>query len=225
MKHIRQGIGWLAVGLSTLLTTFWAFWGIIENFHEGWYAPSLLINLALMICQYLLLMLLFMGGALAGIYWPRLGGALHVLAALFAAWFFRGSGWIVVYLSISVPLILIGVLYWCGRPEPRRWATLLIISVPLLTLVIWGAEPILRVAGRIDDRNRDARHVEGNDVDLIWAPQGPGWPKVIYWWTATDVDDKTALIIVYNGQVWPRPKRAQWGYLGFRAVKNVRLNG
>jgi hypothetical protein len=28
-----------------------------------------------------------------------------------------------------------------------------------------------------------------------------------------------AYIIVYNGQVYPRPKHAHWGYLGFRAVK------
>ena len=31
----RQIVGWIAVGLSTAVTCFWAFWGIIENFHEG----------------------------------------------------------------------------------------------------------------------------------------------------------------------------------------------
>ena len=28
-----------------------------------------------------------------------------------------------------------------------------------------------------------------------------------------------AYIAVYNGQVWPRPKRVHWTYLGFRAVR------
>jgi hypothetical protein len=39
MKHVdkRQIAGWIAVSLSIVITCFWAFWGIIENFHEGWY--------------------------------------------------------------------------------------------------------------------------------------------------------------------------------------------
>jgi len=49
----------------------------------------------------------------------------------------------------------------------------------------------------------------------LWDPRS----KVIYWWTATEVDAKTAYIVVYDGKVWPRPKSAYWGYLGFRAVK------
>jgi len=27
----RQIVGWMAVGFSTIVTCFWAFWGIIEN--------------------------------------------------------------------------------------------------------------------------------------------------------------------------------------------------
>ncbi|MFN2151362.1 MAG: hypothetical protein ACK2T5_07195, partial [Anaerolineales bacterium] len=53
-------VGWIAVSISTLVTCFWAFWGIVENFHEGWYAESLLANLGLMFVQYLSPMLIFM---------------------------------------------------------------------------------------------------------------------------------------------------------------------
>lgn len=49
----RQVIGWIAVGCSTLVASVWAFWGIIENFHEGWYCKSLGQNLGLMFGQYL----------------------------------------------------------------------------------------------------------------------------------------------------------------------------
>ena len=49
----RQFLGWTGVGLSTLAACAWAFWGIIENFHEGWYYPSLWGNLGLMLSQYL----------------------------------------------------------------------------------------------------------------------------------------------------------------------------
>ena len=53
--------------------------------------------------------------------------------------------------------------------------------------------------------------------------ESPLWDvhsQAIYWWTATEVNDREALIIVYDGQVWPRPKLVRWGYLGFRAVKD-----
>ena len=43
--------------------------------------------------------------------------------------------------------------------------------------------------------------------------------QVVYWWTATEVNDEQAYIIVYDGKVWPRPKGASQGNLGFRAVK------
>jgi hypothetical protein len=49
----------------------------------------------------------------------------------------------------------------------------------------------------------------------LWDPHS----QVIYWWTATEVDDRDAFIVVYNGPVWPRPKKARWGYLAFRAVR------
>ena len=69
----RVVVGWIAVGLSTAITCVWAFWGIIENFHEGWYYESLLSNLGMMFIQYLSPMLIFMGVTLVSIYWSRFG--------------------------------------------------------------------------------------------------------------------------------------------------------
>jgi hypothetical protein len=286
MKQLdkRQTVGWIAVGLSTAVTCFWAFWGIIENFHEGWYYESLLSNVGLMLVQYLGPMLIFMGITLASILWPRFGGGLHAILALLAAWFFQA-------------LIGIGVLHWFGRPQPRKVAISLAVGLPILTLIISGIEPILRVSQRIDDGNLQARLVYGNEVNLIWAPDGPGWPRtgadwyeaqqacqhlsedgltiapdlqhiwrlptadeavrsmarhgqnsggvwnaeiakatyktrpdkesplwnahsqVIYWWTATEVDEERAYIIVYDGKVWPRAKQFSLPYRGFRCVK------
>ena len=91
MKRLdkRQIVGWMAVVLSTVITCFWAFWGIIENFHEGWYYASWLSNVGLMLVQYLSPMLIFLGVTLISIAWPRLGGGLHVILVLLAAWFFQ----------------------------------------------------------------------------------------------------------------------------------------
>ena len=178
MKQLdkRQIAGWIAVGLSTAITCFWAFWGIIEAFHEGWYYESWLANVGLTFAQYLSPMLIFMGVTLISVLWPRFGGGLHVVCALLAAWFFGAFTNTVVFLLIT-PLIGIGALYWFGRPRPRKIAVSLAVGLPILTLIISGIAPVLRVSQRIDDGNLQARLVHGNGVTLVWAPDGPGWPR------------------------------------------------
>ena len=298
MKHLdkRQIAGWIGVGLSTVITCFWAFWGIIENFHEGWYYESWQSNVGLLLAQYLSPMLIFIGATLVSIYWPRFGGFLHIILALLAAWFFQAFSNAATFLIIT-PLIGLGLLYWFGRPQPRQVAASLAIGLPLLTLIISGIGPALRVSQRLDDGNLQARLVQGNGVDLVWAPDGPGWPgagttwhearqvcqhlgedgrtitpapqqiwrlpavaeavrsmarhgqnsegvwdaenakatyktrpdkesplwnthsQVIYWWTATEIDEERAYIIVYDGKVWSRAKQFGPAYLGFRCVK------
>lgn len=172
----RWKTGWLAVALSTITACIWAFWGIIENFHEGWYHTALLANVGLLFVQYLGPMLIFMGLTLISIIWPRVGAGLHLLFALFAVWFFQTWTNTVTLLLIA-PLLMLGALYWFGRPRPRRLAISLAAGLPLLVLAASGIGPALRVAGRVDDDNRQARLVRGNGVDLIWAPQGAGWPR------------------------------------------------
>ena len=298
MKQLdnRQVVGWIAVSLSTVITCFWAFWGIIENFHEGWYYESLLANLGLMLVQYLGFALGFVVVTLVSILWPRVGAGLHVLLALLAAWFFEAFKNTVVFF-VLLPLVGIGILYWFGRPRPRNLALALAVGLPLLTLILAGIAPVLRVSQRVDDGHLQARLVRENGVELVWAPDGPGWPRegrdwyeaqrvcqylredglslasgpqhiwrlptvdeavrssarhgqnsggvwnaetvkatyktrpdkesplwnthsqVIYWWTATEIDEKRAYIIVYDGKVWPRAKQFSQEYLGFRCVK------
>ena len=285
------------MSLSTLITCIWALWGILENFHEGWYSETLASNLGLMFIQYLSPMLIFMGVTLVSIFWPRFGGGLHVVFALLAIGFFRAFSNAATFLII-LPFIGLGLLYWISRIQPRKRAATVAIAFPLLTLVIAGIGPAVRVSQRLDDGNLQARTVHGNGVDLIWAPDGPGWPRegtnwheaqrtcqylneegtmlastpqdiwhlptvdeavrsmarrgknsggvwdqktaetkyettpdkesplwnihsqVIYWWTATEVDEDQAYIIVYDGKVWPRSKNFGPDYLGFRCVKS-----
>jgi hypothetical protein len=52
--------------------------------------------------------------------------------------------------------------------------------------------------------------------------ESPLWnthSQVIYWWTATEIDEEHAYIIVYDGKVWPRAKQLSLAYLGFRCVR------
>jgi hypothetical protein len=78
---------------------------------------------------------------------------------------------------IILPLIGLGLLYWIGRLEQRVLAASVAVGLPLLTLIIAGIGPVVRVSQRIDDGDIRARLVHGNGVDLIWAPDGPGWPR------------------------------------------------
>ena len=295
----RQLVGWLAVALSTAIATFWAIWGIIENFHEGWFHQSLLLNIGLMFVQYLSPMIIFVSLTLLAIAFPRIGGAAYALAGITLGVVLFGWDDPVAMPFVIVPMLLLGVLYWYGRPQPRRKAFWLVVGVPMLTLIISGVEPVVRIAGRVDDGNLQTRQVEGNGVRLMWAAEGNGWPlegvtwdeafrrcqnlsedgktlaespqnlwrlptveeavrsmsrhgvnsggvwdgqtkaatyqvrpdkesplwnvhsQVIYWWTATEIDDQKAYIIVYDGKVWPRRKRFAPAYLAYRCVKPV----
>ena len=52
--------------------------------------------------------------------------------------------------------------------------------------------------------------------------ESPLWninSQVIYWWTATEINEERAYIIVYDGKVWPRAKNFGPAYLGFRCVR------
>lgn len=289
-------IGWIAVGVSAIVTSGWAFWGIIENFHEGWYFESIWSNLGMMFIQYLSPMLIFMALTIISITWPRIGGGLHGLMALFAIGFFKAFSNAATFLII-LPLFGLGAKYWFGFPRPKKLALYLSIGLPVLTLIISGISPAIRVSQRINDGDLGARLIQGNGVALTWAPDGPGWPReggdwyeahqacqylsedglklaaspeniwrlptadeavrsmsfhgqnsggvwyantaeafyevtpdkesplwnvysqVIYWWTATEIDEGQAYFIVYDGKVWPRMKEYGFAYLGFRCVK------
>jgi hypothetical protein len=173
-----NALGWSAVVISALITCFWAFWGIIENFHEGWYYRSTFKNLGLMLVQYLSITLAFAGITVIAILVPRVGSFFYVLIAMLAAWRLRGASWSAVYVTIVAPLVLLAALFWFGRPTHRRLALGLALGLPALTLLIAGGGPALRVHGRVDDGDRNARLVSGNQVSLIWAPAGPGWPDI-----------------------------------------------
>ncbi len=171
----RVVIGWITVLGSILITSFWAFWGSMESLHEGWYHHHLGKNLIMMFGQHLFAMLLFMVVALIALKWRWMGVAVHLAGAVWVIWFFWGIH-PETLATFYVPLTLLAFGYGIGTPEPRKWAYCLIVGIPWMVAIVCGIEPAIRVAGRIDDMDRNARRVTGNGVDLIWAPEGPGWP-------------------------------------------------
>ena len=86
--RVRNIVGWIAVVVSTALSSFWAFWGSIENFHEGWYFRELWRNLGLMAVQYLPWMFIPLVGGLLGLWRPSVGFAANFVLDTGVFWLF-----------------------------------------------------------------------------------------------------------------------------------------
>jgi hypothetical protein len=180
----RVVVGWSAVALNLLVSCLWAFWGAIENFHEGWHHGHLGLNL-LWTLAYLGPMLAAILFGLLGLRWPRLGGLAYLIAGgYFARRYLFGRIGSISGAGVLLALLmaggcgLIGLLFWLGQPRPRRLAYHLSWGLPLAVALVSGAEGAWRVSTRHDDGDRGMRTVEGNGVRLTWAPAGPGWPTV-----------------------------------------------
>ena len=178
----RSMVGWSAVGLNVLVSGLWAFWGAIENFHEGWHHGHLGLNL-LWSLAYLGPMLAAILLGLLGLRWPRLGGLAYLIAGgyfgrryLFGRIGSMSGAGVLLALLMAGGCGLIGLLFWFGRPRPRRLAYHLTWGLPLAVTLASGAEGAWRVATRHDDGDRGMRTIEGHGVRLTWAPAGPGWP-------------------------------------------------
>ncbi len=216
-------LGWLAVGISTALAAFWAFWGSIENFHEGWYAHSIWENLALMLGQYLGFSILFIVLALTGIHRAKFGGILHLLFGGSLAWALRASG---AGLLLSLPIIGIGMLYYFGHVQSRRVAIWIVIGVPLLTAIGFGIGPAYQTFTRTDDGYRGARLLTANGVKLVWASEGPGWANSgVNWYDAQKACahlSEDGLSIVDSAiNIWRLPTAEEMVRSGYRHGLNV----
>lgn len=172
-------VGWIGVVLVTLAASFWAFWGIIEAFHEGWCQPELWMRL-LQTAAYLSPTAIFCGLAVLSIRWPRVGAALFTLLGFMIAILIlidQSNISLEIVLSLTALPILLGLMFLFGRPEPKVAAYVISLGIPLLILIVSGAEPVYRVSTRFDDGDRGERTVEGQGVTLVWAPAGPGWSR------------------------------------------------
>jgi hypothetical protein len=174
-KLTRQKlITWTAVSISAVLANCWAYWGINENFHEGWYLVGFWNNVLLMFVQYLSLPMAFLLLAAVSIRWNKIGSLLHLSLAIGSYFFLRGS--FAGLFLVAIPLIGLALLYWFAHLERRRLAYVLVIGLPLLQIVGIGTYHAIRIANRYNDDNFTVRQIEGNGITLTLAPQGPGWP-------------------------------------------------
>ena len=177
MKRDRKfWLGWIGVGISLIFSSLWAHWGAMENFHECWYSDSVWENLFMLFFQYLLFTIVFVLLAVISLRWKRIGLALHILIAGASFWFFSGARFSVLAGMIVLPVLALGLLYYFGEPQPKKWAYRLLVIVPLIITLAISIPLGIKISQRVDDQDFGARVVEGNGVKLVWAPRGPGWP-------------------------------------------------
>ncbi|HHX08074.1 MAG TPA: DUF1566 domain-containing protein [Chloroflexi bacterium] len=216
-------LGWIGVSLTLIFASLWAYWGAIENFHEGWYSHSIWENLFMLFFQYLLFTIVFVALALVSLRWKKIGLALHILTAAFSAWFFSGATFSVLFGMIIIPILAMGLIYYLGEPEPKKWAYRLLILVPLFTILAISIPQGIKLTQRLDDQNFEARLVEGNGVELVWAPRGPGWPdKATSWEDATRI---CAYLSEDGTQIMPEPQNIWRLPTVDEAVRSMMLHG
>ncbi|MGD9605282.1 MAG: DUF1566 domain-containing protein [Bacilli bacterium] len=175
-KKFKSIIGWIGIILTIFISSLWAYWGSIENFHEGWYAESIWENLFMFFFQYILITIVFVVLAIVSLKWKLIGAICHVALAGFCLWFFSGASFSVLGLLIIFPIIILGLLYFFGEPTQKKWGNRAILIIPTLIILAISVPQFIKISNRYDDGNLGMRVVEGNGITLTWAPRGPGWP-------------------------------------------------
>ncbi len=172
----KQIIGWIAISITIIISSLWAYWGSIENFHEGWYSKSIFENIFMLVFQYSLVTVIFIVLAEIALSWKKIGLILHLALAGFCVWFFSGANFFVRIIMIVLPILVLGALYFFGTPKPITLARWLVAGVPLVLFLAISIPLGIKVSNRWNDNDFGMRVVEGNEVTLVWAPRGPGWP-------------------------------------------------
>lgn len=173
-QQSKSSFGWIAIIVSAFFANAWAFWGIMENFHEGWYHPHFWDNIKMMFGQYLIIPIGFILLGSISLRWQKAGSVLHLILAVYAYYFFGKMNAGLFF--ISIPLIGLALMYWFAYFQYKKIAKVLMIYLPLSLLLLIGFYQGYKVSGRYNDHNVESRLISGNGVELIWAPEGPGWP-------------------------------------------------
>lgn len=176
IKRYQQVLGWIAVGIVLVIASLWAYWGGVENFYEGWYSKNIWENIFMMLIQYWLFAIIFIAIGLIGIRFRIAALIVCILLGIGAGIFFAGASFSVLWVMVLIPITGVGLLFFFGRPRPRRLAYIMILSIPIAILLVTSIVGLIRISNRVDDGYYGTRVIQGRSICLVWAPRGPGWP-------------------------------------------------
>ncbi len=177
-------IGWVTSGSIMLVISLWSYWGINESFHEGWYHTYFLQNLILTLIQYLSVPIGFIVLSYISLKYKKIGTGLLIVLGLISIFFFDSlSGRVLIF----IPLLLFAMGFYFGEFKHKKLICVSYTSIFLLIVLSFGIPQLIKVENRMDDNDFGARSIQGNNITLIWAAQGIGFPlKGTDWQTAND---------------------------------------
>gem|GEM_PF-6482989 len=111
-------LGWLAVALITLISSFFALFAGGETANEGLMGLGHVVQMAVVVIP----------GVVAVTF--RRSGGMFAVIGVFSIVFF-GFLQPISYI-LGIPLITAGVLFYFGHPQPKKLAYLVLVGVPLL---------------------------------------------------------------------------------------------
>ncbi len=217
-KGIKK-INFITIGFILFLSGLWTFWGVSENFHEGWYFQSILKNLSLMFIQYLSIPTIIILLSLISIKWNKVGGILWIVLWIAFSYFIYFGGNIpfslkrfLLWLPLTFPFFLIGISFYYYEIKNKKTAYILTIGVPVVIFLSLGIPNLIRIQKRYNDHNFGKRLVKGNRITLIWAPKGPGFPeRGTNWYKAKEIcshlDESGVNISNKRKNIWRLPTR------------------
>lgn len=175
MKWNPDISGWAALLILTLFASVWGYWGMIENFYEGWYYESSWMNLKLMFYQYLSPVFIFLLLGILVIYLKRWSVLFILLLGSWIIWYYHN--WF-----YFLPFIPSAIFAFWGKIRKQRLALKLHLLIPAMTLLAAGAEPVYRVSTRIKKHTGEAVNIKTSTGWIKWVQEGPGWSKTSYNW-------------------------------------------
>lgn len=170
-------------------TLLWAYWGVGEVFHEGWYPPYTHIIF------YFIPFLVLLGTIALCIYFPLIGGIVIVAGGILCLVLIiirsmqqhinlLPSFWMIAAIVIIPGLLFISDYILKKRRKHREpgkaifknlWKLVAAIGLSLILIIGVGTPLLIRNLGRLPLDSYDEVTVEGNGITLTLAGDGPGW--------------------------------------------------
>ena len=147
--------GWIAVGIVIIIASLWAYWGGVENFHEGWYSQGVWENISMMIVQYWSLSLIFIIIGIIGIRFPIASLPICIAIGIAASIILSGANPSLLWAMIIVPLTGLGLLFFFGRAKPRKFAYILAVALPIAILLTTSVIWLIKVSKKVYTRSME----------------------------------------------------------------------
>jgi len=183
---VPGNIAYLFLLTATLL---WAYWGVGEVFHEGWYPPYT------QIIFYFIPFLALIGTMFLCIYLPLAGGVLIAAGGIFYLVITvvqsgrQHTNLLPSFWMASAVIIIPGVLFIFDyvlkkkrkyREHQKtvfknRWKAAAAVGLSLILIAGIGTPLAVRNLGRSPLESFDEVTIEGNEIVLALAGDGPGW--------------------------------------------------